>query len=114
MENEGGGSKAVWNFWEINPFWERHPSLKVKFGTSEQNWDFFRSLVPIGTKSQIWDLVGNTGITVFSILHRVNRRLARYSLRATTTNQPTNRAPNKPARSICAQKSSGTHISENH
>ena len=29
--------------------------------------------------------------------HKVNRCLARYSPRATTTNQPTNRAPNKPA-----------------
>ena len=29
---------------------------------------------------------------------KVNRCLARYSPRATTTNQPTNRAPNKPAR----------------
>ena len=30
--------------------------------------------------------------------NKVNRCLARYSLRATTTNQPTNRAPNEPAR----------------
>ena len=30
-------------------------------------------------------------------LYKVNRCLARYSLRATTTNQPTNGAPNKPA-----------------
>ena len=29
--------------------------------------------------------------------YKVNRCLARYSLRATTTNQPTNRAPNEPA-----------------
>ena len=29
---------------------------------------------------------------------KVNRRLARYSPRATTTNQPTNRAPNEPER----------------
>ena len=28
--------------------------------------------------------------------HKVNRFLARYSPRATTTNQPTNRAPNEP------------------
>ena len=28
---------------------------------------------------------------------KVNRCLARYSPRATTTNRPTNRAPNKPA-----------------
>ena len=58
--------------------------------------------------------------------------LARYSPRATTTNQPTNRAPNEPARPICAQESIlwakfglnpnfygrgkcfGTHITENH
>ena len=32
------------------------------------------------------------------IIDKVNRCLARYSLRAITTNQPTNRAPNKPAR----------------
>ena len=32
------------------------------------------------------------------ILDKVNRCLARYSPRATTTNQPTNRAPNEPAR----------------
>ena len=31
--------------------------------------------------------------------------LARYSPRATTTDQPTNRAPNEPARPICAQES---------
>ena len=33
----------------------------------------------------------------FVLIHKVNRCLARYSLRATTTNRPTNRAPNKPA-----------------
>ena len=32
-----------------------------------------------------------------NLLHKVIRCLARYSPRATTTNQPTNRAPNKPA-----------------
>ena len=37
--------------------------------------------------------------------HKVNRCLARYSPRATTTNQPTNRAPNEPARPLCAQES---------
>ena len=31
-------------------------------------------------------------------LHKVNRCLAIYSPRATTTNQPTNRAQNEPAR----------------
>ena len=31
-------------------------------------------------------------------MYKVNRCLARYSPRATTTNQPTNRAPNEPAR----------------
>ena len=30
--------------------------------------------------------------------YKVNRCLARYSPRATTTNQPTNRAPNEPAK----------------
>ena len=30
--------------------------------------------------------------------NKVNRFLARYSRRATTTNPPTNRAPNEPAR----------------
>ena len=34
---------------------------------------------------------------IFWQLHKVNRCLARYSPRATTTNQPANRAPNKPA-----------------
>ena len=70
------------------------------------------------------------------IKSKVDRCLARYSPRTTTTNQPTNRAPNEPARSVCAQesmfwgkkgcfwakhpnylegsKSSGTHLSENH
>ena len=33
----------------------------------------------------------------FCYLHKVNRCLARYSPRATTTNRPTNRALNKPA-----------------
>ena len=37
-------------------------------------------------------------ITCFYLLNdKVNRCLARYSPRATTTNRPTNRAPNKPA-----------------
>ena len=31
------------------------------------------------------------------IIYKVNRCLARYSPRATTTNRPTNRALNKPA-----------------
>ena len=31
------------------------------------------------------------------IKYKVNRCLARYSPRATTTSQPTNRAPNEPA-----------------
>ena len=69
-------------------------------------------------------------------LPKVNRCLARYSPRTTTTIQPTKTAPNKPGRPICAQesifwvkngcfrpnslimlggsKSSGTHTSENH
>ena len=34
----------------------------------------------------------------FLLFDKVNWCLARYSLRATTTNQPTNMAPNKPAR----------------
>ena len=34
----------------------------------------------------------------FRLPNKVNRCLARYSPRATTTNQPTNRAPNEPAR----------------
>ena len=34
--------------------------------------------------------------------NKVKRCLARYSPRATTTNQPTNRAPNKPARPVKA------------
>ena len=37
--------------------------------------------------------------------NQVNRCLARDSLRATTTNQTTNRAPNDQARPICAQES---------
>ena len=37
--------------------------------------------------------------------YKVNRCLARYSSRVTTTNQPTNSAPNEPARPICAQES---------
>ena len=40
------------------------------------------------------------GIVCYYVLfcHKVNRCLARYSPRATTTNHPTNRAPNEPAR----------------
>ena len=37
--------------------------------------------------------------------YKVNRWVARYSPRITTTNQPTNSAPNEPARPICAQES---------
>ena len=37
--------------------------------------------------------------------NKVNRCLARYSPRSTTTNQPTNRIPNEPERPICAQES---------
>ena len=36
-------------------------------------------------------------ITIVTKYDKVNRCLARYSLRATTTNRPTNRAPKKPA-----------------
>ena len=35
--------------------------------------------------------------TVTESYYKVNRCLARYSPRATTTNRPTNRAPKKPA-----------------
>ena len=70
-----------------------------------------------------------------SIIHKVERCLERYSPRTTTTNQQTSRAPNDPARPICAQESifwgkdgcfwakhpyyfwrerSGTYILENH
>ena len=38
-------------------------------------------------------------------LDKVNRCLARYSLCTTTTNQPTHRSPNEPARPICAKES---------
>ena len=37
-------------------------------------------------------------------IYKVYRCLARYSPRATTTNQPTNRAPNESAGPICAQE----------
>ena len=36
-------------------------------------------------------------ITMNKVYNKVSRCLARYSPRATTTNRPTNRAPNKPA-----------------
>ena len=39
----------------------------------------------------------NTDKPTQSQKHKVNRCLARYSPRATTTNRPTNRALNKPA-----------------
>ena len=39
----------------------------------------------------------STGVTDLDDSDKVNRCLARYSPRATTTNRPTNRAPNKPA-----------------
>ena len=42
---------------------------------------------------------------MYIIHYKVNRYPARYSPRATTTNQPTNRAPNKLARLICAKES---------
>ena len=35
--------------------------------------------------------------SIFTSNYKVNRCLARYSPRATTTNRPTNRALNKPA-----------------
>ena len=41
---------------------------------------------------------GRTIVVMGFRLHKVNRCLARYSPRATTTNQPTNRATNEPAR----------------
>ena len=49
----------------------------------------------------------NGHIAYKPLLHKVNRCLARYSPRATTTNRPTNsnRAPNELARPICAQES---------
>ena len=42
-----------------------HPGIRVKFGTYKQNWDFwdyFKTLVPIGRKSQIWDFVKSTAV----------------------------------------------------
>ena len=47
----------------------------------------------------MWILNQEMQITVVMILmlYKVNRCLARYSPRATTTNRPANRAPNKPA-----------------
>ena len=42
------------------------------------------------------DTKGKTGLYNYN---KVNSLFARYSPRATTTNQPTNRAPNEPARS---------------
>ena len=49
--------------------------------------------------------LGIIKIRIRIIYYKVNRCLARYSPRATTTNQPTNRAPNEPARPIFAQES---------
>ena len=45
------------------------------------------------------DRVGNSLLQIWKVRfgHKVNRCLARYSPRATTTKRPTNRAPNKPA-----------------
>ena len=40
-----------------------------------------------------------------NFLQKINRCLARYSLCAKTTNQPTNRAPNEPERPLWAQES---------
>ena len=45
--------------------------------------------------TRYWDLLEKSNSKSF--LHKENRCLARYSPRATTTNRPTNRAPNKPA-----------------
>ena len=39
--------------------------------------------------------IASLGVKSF---YKVNRCIARYSPRATTANQPTNRAPNEPAR----------------
>ena len=53
----------------------------------------------------IWEQLSKSTILIHSVLYKVNRCLARYSPRATTTNQPTNRAPNEPARpGPCDQK----------
>merc|ERR1711884_870734 len=46
----------------------------------------------------IWEQLSKGTILMHSVLYKVKRCLARYSPRATTTNQPTNRAPNEPAR----------------
>ena len=40
---------------------------------------------------------GHIFLLVWLWIYKVNRCLARYSPRATTTNRPTNRAPKKPA-----------------
>ena len=42
---------------------------------------------------------------MYIIHYKVNRYPARYSPRATTTNQPNNRAPNEPTKPISAQES---------
>ena len=72
---------------------------------------------------------------IFLLPYEVKRGLVRYSPRATTTNQPTNRAPNELSRLMCRksifwgrnsrfwaihpyfigrEQSFGTNISENH
>ena len=49
--------------------------IRVKFGACEKNWDFFGSFVPIGTKSQIWDLIGSTALGEGASLMEWNSKL---------------------------------------
>ena len=51
-----------------------HLATRMKFGTCEQNWDHFRALVPIGKKSQIWDLITGTEFAKQKKLRELNRQ----------------------------------------
>ena len=78
---------------------ERGRTAFVQFFNHCENGFCICSIYLLTVKMNIAQKLQKININAKSVhaKYKVNRCLARYSPRATTTNQPTNRAPNKPA-----------------
>ena len=74
----------------LTPAWTRHMG-REKNSIQNKRMTRNRSLFTLSS------LIFITPMLPSGNIYKVNRCLARYSPRASTTNQPTNRAPNEPA-----------------
>ena len=96
---------SIWQRWIVNSSSFRE--LCIQYNKFSSQWD---SITPrMDWMGNVWSLEykhlktkwGQYEMDFLVPLvcypNKVNRCLARYSPRATTTNRPTNRAPNKPA-----------------